>query len=129
MDSLELRAGNIVESLLAVKTIVKIYHFQTPSYARHKASDKLFATLTATLDQFMEVLQGAWKVRVRMRPGAAIPLINTNDKMIVTVLEEFSSWLIDTVPRLIRPQDTELLNIRDEILSAVSQTLYLFTFQ
>jgi hypothetical protein len=125
----EIKAGNIVVSLLTVQNTIKIYHFQTPSYARHRASDKLFAALNDKIDQFMEVLQGSWKVRVRISPNVAIPLLNTTDGNIVRVLEEFSSWLIQDVPRLLRPTDTDLLNIRDEILSAVSQTLYLFTFQ
>lgn len=129
MSVLELKAGYIVETLLGIQTLVKIYHFQTLSYARHKASDKLFASLTEKIDQFMEVLQGAWKVRIKMSPKASIPMLNTDDQMIVSIIEEFSSWLIDRMPNILRPQDTELLNIRDEILSTVSQTLYLFTFQ
>lgn len=123
------KAGDIVLSLLTFKNIVKIYHFQTPSYARHRASDKLFETLTVKIDQFMEVLQGSWRVRIHLRNNTSIPLFNTTDNNIVIALEEFSSWLIQDVPNLLRPQDSDLLNIRDEILSSVSQTLYLFTFQ
>ena len=125
----DITAGNIVVSLLMVKNTVKIYHFQTPSYARHKASDKLFATLTDKIDQFMEVLQGSWRVRIKLEPGISMPLMNTTDGNITTILEEFSSWLIQDLPKMLRPQDSDLMNIRDEILSSVSQTLYLFTFR
>jgi hypothetical protein len=127
-SSREIIAGDIVVSLLTFQNTIKIYHFQTPSYARHKASDKLFAALTATIDQFMEVLQGSWGVRIKLRPNTGIPLFNTTDGNVIRVLEEFSAWLVQDIPKMLRPQDVDLMNIRDEILSSVSQALYLFTF-
>lgn len=123
------RAGKILVSFLAVKNILKIYHFQTPSYARHKRSDKLFEQLTDKIDTFMEVLQGAWDVRVKFDTRETIPLYNVDDTSIIIVLREFIVWLTDDLPTLLREKDTDLLNIRDEILGDVNQTLYLFTFK
>lgn len=126
---MDIRAGDIVVGFLTVKNTIKIYHFQTSSYSRHKSSDALFNALTDKIDQFMEVLQGSWHVRVKLREGTELPLGNMDNGKMVRVLEEFSSWLLQDLPRLLRPRDKDLVNIRDEILGHVSQTLYLFTFK
>lgn len=123
------KAGNILASFLTLKNAVKVYHFQTPNYARHKSSDKLFAKLTDKIDQFMEVLQGSWKVRIRLVEGTSIPLSNMDNNSMIRVLEEFSSWLIDDLPSYLRREDNDLLSIRDEILGDINRTLYLFTFK
>lgn len=123
-------AGTIAISFLAFKNTIKIYHFQTPSYSRHKSSDKLFDLMTEKIDQFMETLQGSWGVRIKLPDTQVnIPLGNMTDKKMVKGLKHFSSWLRKKLPLQLRVQDVDLLNIRDEILGIVHRTLYLFTFQ
>ena len=121
-------SGKILTMFLSVQTHIKIYHFQTKSYARHKTVDQFYNDLTDLLDKFMEVLQGAWNVRVKMNDS--IKLININDKHVIYMLSGFRTWLKTTLPKLLDlvSSSTDLLNIRDEILEKVNQTLYLLTF-
>ena len=51
------------------------------------------------------------------------------DVSIIKLLENFKIWLINSLPTLLNStrQNTDLLNIRDEILGNVNKTLYLFT--
>ena len=58
------QAGNIAVTLLAYQNMIKIYHWQTPKYSRHKASDKLFKNMVEKFDQLVEVLQGSWGTRI-----------------------------------------------------------------
>lgn len=51
------KASTAIIKLFEVQNQVKIYHFQTKSYARHKASDTLFTSLVTNIDRFGEVLQ------------------------------------------------------------------------
>ncbi len=123
--------GNIAIVFLSIRDNVKIYHWQTKSYARHKASDKLSTLLGDLMDKFLEVMQGSRNKRIQI--GTELPIIikNQTDTSIVTILKQFRDWLIknDGLPSFLTKTDTELLNIRDEILGVVNQTLYLFTFE
>ena len=123
--------GNIAIVFLGIRDNVKIYHWQTKSYSRHKASDKLSNLLGDLMDKFLEVMQGSRNKRIQI--GNELPIIikNQTDTSIVTILKQFRDWLIknDGLPSFLTKTDTELLNIRDEILAAVNQTLYLFTFE
>jgi hypothetical protein len=38
-------------------------------------------------------------------------------------------YLSQVLPRKLRADDTDLLNIRDEILGSLNQSLYLFTLE
>ena len=119
-------ATNIAHGLLEIVTAVKIYHWQTKSYARHKASDALFLGLNPLVDQFMEVAQGVYNTRVNFSTKKTIQLENVSDDDIIDILTEFSAWLSDFDTSV---KNSELLNIRDEIKALVDQTLYLFTFE
>ena len=123
--------GNIAIVFLSIRDNVKIYHWQTKSYSRHKASDKLSNVLGDLMDKFLEVMQGSRNKRIQI--GTELPIIikNQTDTSIVTILKQFRDWLIknDGLPSFLTKTDTELLNIRDEILGVVNQTLYLFTFE
>ena len=59
MADLSFAIGELARGLLGVTMQLKVYHWQTPSYARHKASDALVASLTDKTDKIIEVLQGA----------------------------------------------------------------------
>lgn len=121
-------AGNIAATLLAYQNMIKIYHWQTPSYSRHKASDKLFNIMLEKIDQFVEVLQGSWGVRINFLQKIDIPLNNMSDANIVEILKIFKNWLSIQLPSMIDSTNTDLLNIRDEMLSSINRSLYLFTF-
>jgi hypothetical protein len=54
-----------------------------------------------------------------------IYITDIDDTNIITILEEFKKILIAFDNKL--SKDTELLNIRDEMLAAINRTLYLFS--
>jgi hypothetical protein len=117
----------IAQRLLQFQNNIKVYHWHTMSYARHKASDSLFATFLELNDKFVETLQGVRNERVNVQ-NAPLNVTALDDNSIVAYLQRFAAWLTDQLPRYLQPADTDLMNIRDEMLGAVNQTLYLFTF-
>lgn len=52
------RGGDIVASMLTIRNQIKLYHWQTKSFARHKATDDLTAALDLAIDNFVEVYMG-----------------------------------------------------------------------
>lgn len=117
--------GDIAVIFLSIRDNIKVYHWQTHSYARHKASDRLVTSLSDKLDKFIEVLQGSRGERILI--GESLPLSNHTDDSIVELLHGFEEWLVDTLPTYLMKKESDLFNIRDEILASVHQALYLFT--
>jgi hypothetical protein len=45
------------------------------------------------------------------------------------LLQKYTTFLQEKLPMYINKKDTELLNIRDEMLTILNKTLYLFTLE
>jgi hypothetical protein len=120
--------GSIAVTLLDVLNQLKIYHWQTKSYARHKASDELISNLTSSIDQIVEIMQGKKNTRLFISDSNdLIRIQNQNDNDIIELLGEFKTYLVMIFPRYLTNKDTDILNIRDDLLGNVNKTLYLFS--
>jgi hypothetical protein len=105
---------------------LKLYHWNTSSYARHVASGTLFDGIILAMDNFIEVYQGRYgKVftHVEMNIDAS------DDSQIIKILNEAKTFFSGLTEELNPETDTDLLNIRDDVLSQINKTLYLFTFK
>lgn len=111
--------NKIVAFFFTLQLNVKMYHWNTTSYARHKASDEFGGKLLSLIDKFVEVIIGRYKIK----PNISEVKINPNftDEGSERLLKE-SIEVLQTLPL----KDTELLNIRDEMLAEINQTLYLY---
>lgn len=98
----------------------------TTSYARHTAADRLVDTVSNLGDKFIETYIGKYG-----RPKYFYSNLNTrvmNDNEIIVYFKECVSFLTASMDVIgVRETDTDLLNIRDELLSEINKTLYLFT--
>ncbi len=121
--------GSIVQIFLQVKIMLEIYHWNTYSYSRHKASDKLLSKLSKKMDIFVESIQGSRGVRLDIGFNSVVNLEQLTDDRIVIILRQFREWLTKTLPNVILPRETDLLNIRDDIVSDLDQGLFLFTLK
>ena len=120
-------SADIIHVLLLLRNQVKIYHWQTMSYSRHKATDDLVEGLDAKIDTFVEVFMGKYG-RPHFTPkNSSLVLYDASDKKGHVMLEGCVNWLVGTLPKLLKPEDSDLLNIRDEILADLNKARYLFT--
>jgi hypothetical protein len=118
---------DIISTFLQFSSQIKLYHWQTTNYARHIASDKLYKNINSLIDQFIEVYQGKHKLRLQIENN--IKINNLDDEDIITYLFSFKGFLMDDLEDFLDDgmRNTDLINIRDEMLSTINQTLYLFT--
>lgn len=121
-------ASQLPLTFLQAVSQIHLYHWQTGSYARHVAAGALYTFLDGKADEFIEVYQGKYG-RIRLGRASSLPLKNLTDKTVVDYLYTLIDFLQNEVPRLIHQDDTDLYNIRDEMLGEVKKTLYLFTLQ
>jgi DNA-binding ferritin-like protein len=122
------RNAIIVQAFLEMLNTVKLYHWKTRSYAQHKATDELYAKLNENIDTFVEILLGKDESRVKMveKRFRLIDADNTRD--FKSQVHEYREFLIDISKYFNAKKDTDLLNVRDEILGNINQFLYLMTF-
>jgi len=122
-------SAEIVCLMMTLRDQVKIYHWQTMSFPRHKATDELVDKLDDNIDKFTEVYMGKYgRPKFGGRTGT-IKIRNFHDTEAPVLLKSAIDWLTHKLPKHLKPTDTDLLNIRDEILSDLNQTLYLFTLR
>lgn len=116
--------GDIVSHLLTIRNQVKLYHWQTGSFARHKATDDLTAALDTNIDAFVESYMGRYG---RPKVSGAIKLHNFSESAAKSFVAKETKYLQTDLPRKIGKNDTDLLNLRDTILGDLTKVLYLFT--
>lgn len=112
--------------------MIKLFHWKTYSYATHKATDELYSKFNEHMDTFIEVLLGKTNSRIDLTNEKKIPLIDLNNQeQLIKKIDGFKSYLVslNTNPALSSMANTDLFNIRDEILGDMNQFLYLLTFK
>jgi hypothetical protein len=116
--------GNFINKLVRLffmlQIHVKQYHWNTNSYARHKATDKFLQKINDNIDKFVEVYIGIYKTQIDITT-IRIDSNYLTDIGIEKLLNDVKLYLTG-----IDVEETDLLNIRDEMLSNINQTLYLF---
>lgn len=117
---------------LEMLLMVKLFHWKTHSYATHKATDDLYTKLNADIDRFIEILLGKTGSRIDLMGHKNISLIDlSSQEQLKSKIESFKSYLVGLTNNkgLSSMTNTDLLNIRDEILGDMNQFLYLLTFK
>lgn len=116
--------GDIVTTMLILRNQIKLYHWQTHLYSRHKATDDLVVKLDASIDTFVETYMGKYG---RPTVTGSIKLRNYSEKSAQVFVSEARHYLSVILPKKLSKEDTDLLNLRDTILGDLNQVLYLFT--
>lgn len=121
--------SNVVYLLLLLRNQTKIYHWQTNFYPRHKASDELVDTIDELVDKYVETYQGIYSnlvLNTKNNNNLPLPLRNIDDEQMPTFLISLRKMLVEEMNKI---NDSELLNIKDEILQAIDKAIYLFRLQ
>jgi hypothetical protein len=131
-NSLQKFEREVVVKFLEVLSMIKLYHWKTHSYATHKATDELNKNLHGNVDSFIEVLLGKRGDRVNLTNKKSISLKDYSSVgEFKRELEKFKSYLVglNNCAALKSMANSDLYNIRDEMLANVNQFLYLLTFK
>jgi len=126
-------AAEYILRFLEMLNTIKIYHWSTLSYPTHKATDELHSKMSELVDSFIEIYIG--HLSRRGGAGAGIPVFKRGAASEISFcecksLDIFCKKLdgyITFMEGLTKRLDgyTDLVNIRDEMVGAVAQALYL----
>ena len=121
----------ITVRFLELLMMIKLFHWKTTSYATHKATDELYSKLNEDIDKFIEILLGKTGFRTNLSNKHTINLIDlSNNEQLIKKINAYKGYLVGLSHNsFIRSMtNTDLLNIRDEILGDLNQFLYLLSF-
>jgi DNA-binding ferritin-like protein len=117
-----------VNFLLSLQAQMKINHWQTKGFARHNAFGGFYDSLSDLIDTFVESAMGKYGRFTLDEETKTIQLSNLSELdmkgLVNTVRESFIQ-----MSEQLDPSDTDLLNIRDEMLGELNKLSYLLTLE
>jgi len=119
--------SEVVAGLQELFNQVKYFHWQTKSFAQHEAFGKVFDSLSDLIDEFVEVSMGKYG-----RPstkGQELEMFDLEDVDIMDWTSGVVDYLISFDDILDDVEDTDLLNIRDEMMAQFNKLKYLLTLK
>lgn len=114
-----------INELLQIQNQLKVFHWQTKSYARHSAYGQAYDELGDLIDTFVEVHMGKYG-RFELK-DQVIELRNLSDATLGEFLNGTTNFFISMSTQLDPKSDTDLVNIRDEMLAVINKLKYLLT--
>jgi hypothetical protein len=119
--------GELIQTtLLQMQQQYKILHWQTTSFSQHKSFDEIVSSLIENTDEFIETYMGKYG-RVIAANTFNITLANYKDTDFMVLTDKYIGFLIGLNDMLDKVVDSDLLNIRDEILGSLNQLKYLLS--
>ena len=116
-----------VQFFFTMREQIKVFHWQTKSYPRHKATDAVIDSLDTSIDKYVEVYMGKYGRMKLNGSTSSVHLKNLSETSIVKFIKTCIAYLNKDLVQRLRETDTDLVNIRDEMLAELNQLLYLFT--
>lgn len=114
---------NVIGPLIQFQQQMRVFHWQTASFAQHKAFGKMYDNLDALVDSFVETYMGIFG---KSKPNITfqINLKSLSDDSVVTMIcDDFESYLKSMSQQI--SDHTDLLNIRDTMLGELHTLKYL----
>lgn len=119
----------MITNFLTLQDQLRIYHWQTKSYAEHKAFGKTYEDLNDLIDAFIEIFMGK-NGRVVSKSDFEIKLKNYSGSVSsVNFIDEQIKFLSEELTESLSESDTDLLNIRDEMIGLLNKLKYLLTLK
>ena len=116
----------IILELVNTQIQFRFLHWQTKSYAKHQAYGAFYENLDDLIDKYVEVCMGKHG-RPEFGGDFSMEFKDIEGFSMQEYLDDFTEFLMSLSEKLTQGEDTDLLNIRDEILAEVNKMKYLLT--
>lgn len=117
-----------VNLFLGIHAQLKVFHWQTKGYARHNGFAQTRDELEDLMDTFVEEAMGKYGRFVLDGETDTVKLFNLSELKPVEMVETICQSFVEFTDEL-DPVDTNLLNIRDEMLGLFYKLKYLLTLE
>jgi len=118
-----------IHFFLHLRDQIKLYHWQTRVYSRHIATDSIIGKLDKSIDSYVEIYIGKYGRPKITGKNSIITIHNLTESGAVRLVNAALKYLQGPLSKTLQPSDTDLMNVRDEMISDLNQLLYLFTLK
>ena len=115
----------IITALLTLQNQLRIFHWQTESFAEHMAFGRTYDALDDLFDKLIETYSGKYG-RPKFGGVKSISFADYETLKTETYLQTVDDYFVDL---FMASQDAELANIRDEIRDSIQTLKYLLTLK
>jgi hypothetical protein len=120
--------SEIIKKLVETQQQLRFLHWQTKSYAKHQAYGGIYSELDGLIDSFVETCMGKHG-RPSYSGGYTLEGQDIDELSIQEFVDSSVSFLIGLTEKYDGKADTDLLNIRDEMLGEFNKLKYLLTLK
>jgi hypothetical protein len=103
-------------------------HWQTMGDAKHRAYGEIYDTLGDLIDSFTESMMGKYG-RPEFESEFSIMFQDLKSLSVQNFMDGITEFLVSMTEQLDTKYDTDLLNLRDEMLAAINKLKYLLTLK
>ena len=115
----------LLANIIQMQGQLKVLHWQTESYAEHKAFEKTLNALMSRFDRIIEVYSGKYQ-RPKFGGVYQITFADYDNLKIDAFIEGMDDFLTNA---FMAEQDSELANVRDEARADLMKLKYLLTLK
>jgi DNA-binding ferritin-like protein len=117
----------MITELITLQNQIRIFHWQTTSFSQHEAFGKTYEALNDLIDEYVETFMGLYG-RVKLDKTVNINLVDLSNNIDSTI-DKYIDYLQNSLTKDLSEKDTDLMNIRDEMLGELNKLKYLLTLK
>jgi hypothetical protein len=118
----------LILKLVQIQNQFKFLHWQTFGDAKHRAYGGIYDSLGENIDKFVEVMMGK-QGRPEFDSEFSIMFQDISTLSVQNFMDGITEFLVAITDQLDSKYDTDLLNIRDEMLGDINQLKYILTLK
>lgn len=114
--------------LVQIQLQFKFLHWQTFGDAKHRAYGEIYDSLGDNIDKFVESMMGKYG-RPEFDSEFSLMFQDISALSVQNFMDGITEFLVGMSDQLDSRYDTDLLNVRDEMLGDINQLKYLLTLK
>ena len=118
----------LILKLIQIQTQWRFLHWQTFGDAKHKTYGAIYEGLDGLIDEFVEPMMGKYG-RPSFESEFAVMFQDISSLSIQKFTDGVTEFLVSMSDKLDGRYDTDLLNLRDEMLGLINKSKYLLTLK
>ena len=118
----------LILKLVQIQLQFKFLHWQTFGDAKHRAYGEIYDSLGDNIDKFVESMMGKYG-RPEFDSEFSLMFQDISALSVQNFMDGITEFLVGMTDQLDSRYDTDLLNVRDEMLGDINQLKYLLTLK
>lgn len=118
----------IILKLVQIQNQFRFMHWQTTGDAKHRAYGDIYDKLGELMDDFAEAMMGKYG-RIEFESEFSIMFQDLKSLNLQSFIDGITDFLVSITEMLDPKYDTDLLNLRDEMLASINKLKYLLTLK